>query len=445
MPTPRGSNRSGGQAASTSTELLDPAQTSALEQVRALVESKEAELLQVLPASVTLDRLKGVYLHALERNPALLTCSPASLVRALMHAAETGLEPTGVLGLAYLVPRYNSKTGRDEAHFEIGYRGFMELARASRQVDVVDAHNVFWGDTYRVIHGTTPQIIHKPLSKDRTWDNLRGSYAFGKLSNGSVVIEEMSKEEIEALRDKHAPRNRAGELTGPWTSDPDRLEMARKTPIRRLAKRLPLTKWAERAIQLTDESYEDTGGFEDVRPAPKPAVTGGTKRDRIMGAIEPKAEPKDVTPREPVADTGAGPVDADGEVITEGGEEVIGEPPPEEPAAPPPVTHGQSFSGQIEFSDRASTNGELRRPKGVPTIGFRLLINRRGTNVEATGALAEQLDKVFAETRLGGGSPITVIGAKERRSFEKEGEGTISYDVIVAGVVTDGAGTWAGE
>lgn len=442
-PTPRG----GAAAADPGTELMSPAETSALAQVKALVETREADLLAVLPAHVSRERLLGVYLHALERNPTLLTCSPASLVRALMHAAETGLEPTGVLGLAYLVPRWNSKTRRMEAHFEIGYRGMLDLARASKEVAVVDAHNVFYGDTYRVTHGTTPAIVHRPTSKERTWDNLRGAYAFAKLTSGELLVEEMSKEELEVHRDRYAPRNKDGELTGPWTTDPDRLEMGRKTPIRRLAKRLPLNRRAERALQLADESYEDTGGLE---PPARQVAASGSKRDRILEHVSGKAEPVNVTPQpEPIqaeatVTPGGQEVSADGEVVNPGTpDEVIGEPEPTPIEAPPPVAKGTSYSGQVEFSDRAATNGTLRKVRGTSTLGFRLVKDRRGVNVETTGVLAESLDKVFESNRLGGGSPVTVIGSKEQRSFEKEGEGTIRYDVIVAEMVTDGAGSWA--
>ena len=39
------------------------------------------------------------------RNPELRQCTPESLITCIITAAQLGLEPSGPLGMAYLIPR----------------------------------------------------------------------------------------------------------------------------------------------------------------------------------------------------------------------------------------------------------------------------------------------------------------------------------------------------
>ena len=74
-----------------------------------------------------------VAVNCVAKTPALQKCSPTSLLRSVMFAAEVGLEPGGALGHMYLVPFGNDVTPI------IGYRGLLELARRTGQVREVRA------------------------------------------------------------------------------------------------------------------------------------------------------------------------------------------------------------------------------------------------------------------------------------------------------------------
>src|SRR3972149_1322361 len=50
------------------------------------------------------DRLKLAPLAAFARPPSLWACAPVSVARRIVEAGQLGLEPTGLLGGAYLVP-----------------------------------------------------------------------------------------------------------------------------------------------------------------------------------------------------------------------------------------------------------------------------------------------------------------------------------------------------
>jgi recombination protein RecT len=62
----------------------------------------------VLPRHLSADRLVSVTIACISRTPDLLACTRDSVLNSLMQAAQLGVEPTGVLGSAYLVP-YNEQ------------------------------------------------------------------------------------------------------------------------------------------------------------------------------------------------------------------------------------------------------------------------------------------------------------------------------------------------
>jgi recombination protein RecT len=92
-----------------------------------------------------------------------------SFLRAVVTAASLGLEPGSALGEGYLVPYWNSKRGVFEVEFQIGYRGFVALARRSGSIVSIDSRPVFKGEKFEPHYGTDPKIVHVPnFDIDRT-------------------------------------------------------------------------------------------------------------------------------------------------------------------------------------------------------------------------------------------------------------------------------------
>jgi len=155
-----------------------------------------------------------VALTEIRRNPYLARCDQASLLGAIMLCAQLGLEPGGPLGHVYLVPFENKKTGRQEVQFILGYRGMIELARRSGQIQSIEARAVYEGDRFDVKFGMDSDLSHVPdfENPNRTQpDKLRFVYAVAKLKDGGVQFEVMSRREIEAVR----AQSKAGS-SGPW-------------------------------------------------------------------------------------------------------------------------------------------------------------------------------------------------------------------------------------
>lgn len=218
----------------------------------------KAELAKVATAHLTPERLLRLMVGEVRRVPKLADCSQATLMACVLDMMRLGLEP-GPLGHAYLVPYGNVCT------LILGYRGLIELARRSGQIQRIEAHLVYEKEAADPNHwvyeaGIEPKLIHRPmLAKDR--GPIVAAYMVAKLADGSTQLEVMTIGEIEAIRD----RSKSGK-SGPWVTDFG--EMCRKTVVRRGSKYLPLAAedW-RRALELDRDDFE-AGEQKPERKAP---------------------------------------------------------------------------------------------------------------------------------------------------------------------------------
>jgi recombination protein RecT len=177
------------------------------------------------------DRMLRCLFTECNKTPKLLECSPVSLFGALIQVAQLGLELGGPAGQAYLVPFKGS------AQLIIGYKGYVTLAHRSGMVRQITPRIVREGDTFQIEYGTDQRIVHVPTG---TSGPAVGFYAVVKLSNGGTDFEYMTL--AQAL--DHRKRFAMSKNGGPWVDHFE--EMALKTCIRKLAKRLPLSvEWVQ--------------------------------------------------------------------------------------------------------------------------------------------------------------------------------------------------------
>jgi len=208
------------------------------------------EIDKVLPKHIKSDHLLRVALTEIRKNPKLLECSSQSLLGALMLAAQLGLEP-GILGHAYLIPYYNSKTRSTEVQFQIGYKGYIDLVRRSGELQTLDVHEVCRNDVFEYEYGLTPKLMHRPALENR--GDPYCYYAIAKLKDGGFSYLVMSIQDVEKFR----KRSKSPDY-GPWVTDYD--AMAKKTVIKQLAKYLPLSTEIQTQIvqdEVTKKEYED--------------------------------------------------------------------------------------------------------------------------------------------------------------------------------------------
>lgn len=271
----------------------------------AIVESSLAEYRpefeRLLAGTVDPEVFMSVATEAFRSNEKLLKIAltaPDSLMKALHDAAALKLVPNGVLGSAYIVPRWNSKTRRDEAYFQAGYRGLVDLIIRSGKVSHVESRVVYEQDDFELVYGTSPNLKHVPFV-DGNRGKVRGAYAVGFMLDGSTVVEFMTAAQIDAIRKRSPAKD-----SGPWVTDYE--EMSRKTVVRRLAKSLPMSVEVQRAIELDDRA---NGAEETIVATVEQAPEARSLAGRIRSQLASKEEPKNVTP-EPKAEpepTGAEP------------------------------------------------------------------------------------------------------------------------------------------
>lgn len=208
--------------------------------IASLIERQKPEIARALPRHLNPDRLARIATTVMRTNPSLGSCSPQSFLGALMTCAQLGLEP-GPLGHAYLVPFKNTKTGTVDVQFIPGYRGLIELARRSGQVQSISAHVVREGDFFDYAYGLDEKCEHRPSKKSD--GKVTDVYAIIRYKDGGHDFEVMTRSEIETVR----ARSQSSEK-GPWVTDWD--EMAKKTVLKRLLKRAPMSvEYAQAAGQ----------------------------------------------------------------------------------------------------------------------------------------------------------------------------------------------------
>lgn len=242
-------NQLANKANKTEAAAPSPAQT-----IAAYLKKMGPEIEKALPKHMDADRMARIALTTIRTNPKLLECSVPSLLGAVMQAAQLGLEP-GLIGHCYLVPFKNGKTGQTDVQFIIGYKGMIDLARRSGNIESIYAHAVYSNDTFEYEYGLHPKLVHKPAMTER--GEFIGAYAVAHFKDGGYQFEFMPKEEIEKRRKRSKAAN-----AGPWVTDYE--EMAKKTVIRHMWKYLPIS------IEIQQQAAQDEVVRKDVTAEPEP-------------------------------------------------------------------------------------------------------------------------------------------------------------------------------
>jgi len=236
---------------------------------RAMLEALAPEIRNALPKHLTPERVGRICLTEIRKCPKLLKCDRQSLAAAIIQSAQLGLELGSGLGLAWLIP-YG-----EEAQFQIGYQGLIELARRTGKLLSIYAEVVYADDEFEFVRGLNPDLHHTPL-KGRTDepkpDTIVGAYAVAELPHGSGVVKQwvwLPKYKIDKVRRASKAPNGPG-----WTLWYD--EMAKKTALKNLCKTLPKSAELARAIEVDDAAADGslnlvgdfTGGGDVVNVEP---------------------------------------------------------------------------------------------------------------------------------------------------------------------------------
>lgn len=212
-----------------------------------LVVSMQSEITKALPSVITGERFTRMMLSAMSANPELQKCTPNSFLGSMMQAAQLGVEPNTPLGQAYLIP-YKNK-GVLECQFQLGFKGLIDLAYRSGEVNIVQAHVVYENDGFEYELGLEPKLRHVPAKTNRGTPIYY--YAMFKTKNGGYGFQVMSVEDIKLHAKKYSPS--ANSSYSPWTKNFD--EMAKKTVLKQCLKYAPLKTEFVKAL-TSDETIK---------------------------------------------------------------------------------------------------------------------------------------------------------------------------------------------
>lgn len=226
------------------------------------IKSMEGEIKKALPSVITPERFTRMVLSAISTNQALGSCTPSSFLGAMMSAAQLGLEPNTPLGQAYILP-YENK-GVLEAQFQLGYKGLIDLAYRSGEVELVQAHIVYENDKFECEYGLDAKLSHVPADSNRG-DAIK-VYAMFKTKSGGYGFEVMSMDDVKEHAKKYSKS--FGSSYSPWATNFE--EMAKKTVLKKCLKYAPLKSDFVRGI-VQDESIKNDVA-EDMYEVPSVVI-----------------------------------------------------------------------------------------------------------------------------------------------------------------------------
>lgn len=181
-------------------------------------------------------------------NTALKTVDPNSILSAAVIAATLDLPINQSLGFAYIIPY------KDKAQFQIGYKGFIQLAIRTGQYETMNTSEIYADeiDFWNPITGEikfTSQDHWKMRDEGRT-EKIVGYIAFFKLSNGFRKYLYMTQAQLDAHGRKFSQSY--DRPFGQWKKDPHSMKL--KTVIKLL-----LSKYGLMSVEMQRALQFDQG------------------------------------------------------------------------------------------------------------------------------------------------------------------------------------------
>ena len=159
-------------------------------------------------------------------TPALLEiANPTTIITAALQAATLKLPINKNLGFAYIVPY------KGQAQFQLGWKGYVQLAERTGQYDTINAGVVYEGQIKDIDF-----ITGKIIRGEKKSNKVIGYVAYIEMKNGFNKTLYMTKEEMEAHAAKYSQSyaydKSKGYKSSPWSTLFD--EMAKKTVLKLL-------------------------------------------------------------------------------------------------------------------------------------------------------------------------------------------------------------------
>ena len=207
----------------------------------------------------------------MQSTPALQECTSPSIVNAALLGEALNLSPSPQLGQFYMVPFDNKKKGCKEAQFQLGYKGYIQLAKRSGVYKKINVLSIKAGELISYnpleeeleinlieddyVRENTPTIGYYAMFEEVNgyrhsiyWSKQRmlahaEKYSFAFYKNGGA-------KSLELLEEGKIPEKDMWKYSSFWFKDFD--AMAHKTMLRQL-----ISKWGTMSIDLQNAIDKD--------------------------------------------------------------------------------------------------------------------------------------------------------------------------------------------
>ena len=214
---------------------------------------------------------------AAQTTPALQECTNPSILSAALLGEALNLSPSPQLGQFYMVPFDNRKKGCKEAQFQLGYKGYIQLAERSGYYKKLNVLAIKEGELIRydpLDEEIEVELIDDDVIREET--PAMGYYAMFEYENGFRKTMYWSKKKMMAHAEKYSPafsRNGGAKIlelleqgkipekdlwkySSFWFKDFD--GMALKTLLRQL-----ISKWGIMSIDLQKAIDKDMAVIQE--------------------------------------------------------------------------------------------------------------------------------------------------------------------------------------
>lgn len=227
-------------------------------------------------------------------NPNLQDCEPSTILSAGLLGETLKLSPSPQLGQYYMVPFRDRTHGRIVAQFQLGYKGYIQLAIRSGQYKKLNAMAIKDGELIKydpLNEELEVRLIEDEIVREST--PTIGYYAMFEYLNGFKKAIYWSKEKMEAHANKYSQGYRARKGFTFWEKDFD--SMAIKTMLRQL-----ISKWGVMSIEFQKAYEADMGVIHE-----------DTSVEYVDNVIEPVTDAAELEVDYVVDEEGSESVEAD--------------------------------------------------------------------------------------------------------------------------------------
>lgn len=218
-------------------------------------------------------RFISAVISAVSVNPGLTECEHSTILSAALLGESLKLSPSPQLGQYYLVPYNDKKRGTKVAQFQLGYKGYIQLAIRSGYYKKLNVLAIKEGE---LIHfdALNEEIEVKLIEDDTAREQAKtiGYYAMFEYTNGfrkamywsrakmmahaDTYVPAFSATKYQELQDGKIPQSEMWKYSSFWYKDFD--SMAYKTMLRQL-----ISKWGIMSIEMQQAMDSDMGTIRD--------------------------------------------------------------------------------------------------------------------------------------------------------------------------------------